>query len=204
MAYLSITKNIMKNLSYIFNGVLAIAVAVLFYLHFKQVNGSTTEVTVNTGSADTSAAGMIAYVNTDSLESQYDLFKTMKKDLEAEGRKMETGMNAKKAAFQKAVGEYQQKAQMMTTQDRAATEQKLAIQQQELEQYAQELGLKAQDKQMAINKKLFETVESELKPYCDKKGIKLVLSYVKGSNILYGSNSIDITSDVIKMLNEKK
>jgi outer membrane protein len=42
-----------------------------------------------------------------------------------------------------------------------------------------------------------------LKTYAKEKGYKMVMTYQKGnSGILYGDASLDITSDVVKKLNE--
>ena len=85
----------MKNLSLIFNVVLSIAVAVLYYLHF---NGSASNAndkkatkpraTVMPKTALKSTP--LVYVNADSLWENFVLVKQMRKELEFEKKKFET------------------------------------------------------------------------------------------------------------------
>jgi hypothetical protein len=71
----------MKNLSLILNGVLVIAVAVLFYLHFSapKAGGDTTNYTADTTLV--SAKGKaIVYLDSDSLLKGYEYSKSMQAD----------------------------------------------------------------------------------------------------------------------------
>jgi outer membrane protein len=68
-----------KNLSIVLNVVLAVAVAVLYVLHFTGTSDSAevAEATESQSPSDLS----IAYVNSDSLLSNYDYFKELEKSL---------------------------------------------------------------------------------------------------------------------------
>jgi len=66
-----------KNLSIVLNVILAVAVAVLYVLHFTGTSGGA-EVSEAAGSQTPSDLS-IAYVNSDSLLSNYDYFKAVEK-----------------------------------------------------------------------------------------------------------------------------
>ena len=191
----------MKNLSLIINAALAIAVAILFYLHFASPASSNTEVTVNTDGA--SVNENIAYVNSDSLLNNFSFYKTLKTSAEAKRAKVEKDLVAKKTAFQQEVGLYQQNAPGMTDLQRQTTEQRLGKKQQDLALYEQkqsELILKEEEK---ATDELYKKISDYLKVYSKEKGLKVVLAFTKGSGILYANDKLDITSDVIKGLNKE-
>ena len=62
----------MKNATLGFNIVLALAVSVLFYLHFSSKKSATAVANINTAVAD--GKFKIAYFEMDSLENHYEYF----------------------------------------------------------------------------------------------------------------------------------
>ncbi len=189
----------MNKLTNIILGLLGVAVIGLYVLHFTANNGTETAMAPASNSTKGSIA---AYVNVDSLEKNYAYFKVIKKELETKTSGMDADMRAKQKRLETKVAAYQQSAATMTDAQRQQTEQQLMMEEQELQKYAQNLGIEAQNQQIALNEKLFDKVAANLKTYCAKKNIAMVFSYTKGSSILYGDTALDITNDVIKLLNE--
>lgn len=191
-----------NNLPYVFNGILAIAVAILYTLHFAPttpVEGSDTaqEPTIITENSE-----HIAYVNFDSLLNNFSYYKKIKADAEAKRGRFEKDITAKKMAFQEEILAYQQTATGMTELQRQSKEQQLGKKQQDLAAYEQkqtELILKSEEK---ITEDLYKKISTYLKEYSKKKGLKVVLAYSKGNGILYANEQLDITKDVLKGLNE--
>lgn len=145
----------------------------------------------------------IVFVNSDSLLNKYDYFKDMSARLETKGKAAQSDLQSKGQAFQREVAEYQKSAGTMTAEQRQATEQRLQRKQQELQAYQQNAGAQVQNETAGEQSKLYEKVADFLKDYAKEKGYKMVMSYQKGnSGILYGDPSLDITSEVVKKLNE--
>jgi len=70
----------MKNISLILNGILIIAVGVLYFLHFSgKKSGSESTVSAPSDLK-------IAYIKSDSVLKHYDYFKEMRTVLEAKGK----------------------------------------------------------------------------------------------------------------------
>jgi len=160
-----------------------------------------------TSTASTPANGVkaeeIVFVNSDSLLTKYDYFKDMSARLEKKGKQAQADLVSKGQAFQREVAEYQKAAATMAADQRQATEQRLQRKQQELQAYQQNAGAQVQNDQAGEQAKLYEKVAEFLKVYAKDKGYKMVMTYQKGnSGILYGDASLDITSDVVKKLNE--
>jgi outer membrane protein len=165
----------------------------------KAAPATTTSTTAATGVK----AEEIVFVNSDSLLTKYDYFKDMSARLEKKGKAAQADLVNKGQAFQREVAEYQKAAATMAADQRQATEQRLQRKQQELQAYQQNAGAQVQNDQAGEQAKLYEKVAEFLKVYAKDKGYKMVMTYQKGnSGILYGDASLDITSDVVKKLNE--
>ena len=145
----------------------------------------------------------IVYVNSDSLLENYTYFKDIRSKMESKSKKAQVDLTAKGNAFQKEVTEYQQNAQTMSADQRAATEQRLARKQQELATFNQNASSALANESAAENEKLYEKVADYLKGYAKKKGYKLVLTYSKSNpTVLFADESLDVTKEVVAGLND--
>ena len=146
----------------------------------------------------------IVYVNSDSLLSKYEYFKVIKAKFEGKSKKAQDDLKSKGAAFQREVAAYQQGANTMSADQRASTEQRLARKQQELQGYQQNAGTALQNEEGIENEKLYNKVAEYLKKHAKLKGYKMVLTYSKSNSaILFADESLDVTKEVIKGLNEE-
>ncbi|TAH02346.1 MAG: OmpH family outer membrane protein [Sphingobacteriales bacterium] len=146
----------------------------------------------------------IVYVNSDSLLNNYTYFKEIKAKFEGKSKKAQDDLKAKGTAFQREVAAYQQGAASLSADQRAATEQRLARKQQELQGYQQNAGAALQNEEGIENEKLYNKVAEYLKKYAKTKGYKMVLTYSKSNSaILFADESLDVTKEVIKGLNEE-
>ncbi|WP_256004229.1 OmpH family outer membrane protein [Pedobacter deserti] len=153
--------------------------------------------------AKTEVSQQIVYVNSDTLLAKYQYFKDMKLKLETKAKAAQGDMAAKGQAFQREVAQYQQQANTMAADQRAATEERLKRKEQELGAYQQNAGQALQREQAAENEKLYDKIADYLKEYARKKGYKMVLTYSKGNSaILFADESLDVTNEVIKGLND--
>ncbi|MBI3482137.1 MAG: OmpH family outer membrane protein, partial [Bacteroidetes bacterium] len=71
----------MKNLSLILNGVLLVAVGVLYFLFFSNKKGNASAITAPSNLK-------IAYIKTDTILKYYDFFKEMKIIYEAKNKRL--------------------------------------------------------------------------------------------------------------------
>ncbi len=170
--------------------------------------------TADTGSktapATTTAAAVpvddkaqIVFVNQDTLLSQYKYVKDMSARLETKGKAAQNDVGARQQAIQREVAEYQRNANTMTADDRASTEKRLQQKGQEFQQYSQNASAQVQNEQMSEQVKLYEKISAFMKDYAKEKGYKMILTFQKGNaNMLYGDPSLDVTTDVVKRLND--
>lgn len=130
----------MKNLSLILNVILFLLVGVLFYLHFTGKKPSTVQPQIIKTDGKTVTVPQIAYVDLDSLQANYGFFKAGKAALETKQKAMEAELNRSISSFQAQYQSLAQKAQTMTEEEGIAAQQKLAAQQQQIEERKQNYG----------------------------------------------------------------
>lgn len=148
-------------------------------------------------------ADQIVYVNIDSLQENYNYFKDLRSKLETKSKNAQGDLTAKGNAFQKEVADYQKSLQTMSADQRAATEQRLARKQQELETYNQNARSALANESAVENEKLYDKISAYIKDYAKKKGYKMVLTYSKGNpTVLFADESLDVTKEVLKGLND--
>lgn len=167
----------------------------------KEQTKSGAPATAANGAA--SSEQKIVFVNSDSLVANYDYFKDIRNKLEVKSKKAQQDLTSKGNAFQREVSEYQQKAKDMSADERASTEQRLARKQQELAAFNQNASSALANESASENEKLYDKVAEYLKTYAKQKGYKMVLTYSKSNpSLLFADESLDVTQDVLKGLNE--
>ncbi|MCC8408880.1 OmpH family outer membrane protein [Mucilaginibacter sp. UR6-1] len=146
----------------------------------------------------------IVYINQDTLLSKYEYVKDMGDRLQKKGKAAQGDVDSRKQAVQREFVEYQKNAATMSADQRAATEQRLQKKAQEIQSYEQNATAAFQNTQGDENDKLFNKVSEFTKKYAKEKGYKMILSYSRmNPTVLYGDESLDVTADVVKRLNEE-
>ena len=217
----------MKNsLQLAINAVLAIAVAVLFYLHFASKPATPTrkpaavvQTTDSTGAVTTAPAeeeeeepataaavadtNKVAYVESGKLLDGYQGMKDARKSFEAKARRWEAQNQTLVRGFQTAVQQYQQKAESMTQEQRAATEQQLQQRQMQVGQEQEKLQRQAQEEEAKMTQQVLERINKQIEKYGKSNGYRLILIAAPSGTIAYGRKDLDITNTVLKHLNDE-
>jgi outer membrane protein len=216
----------MKNsLQLAINAVLAIAVAVLFYLHFASKPATTArkpaavvQATDSAGTATTvpteeeepvtAAAAVadtnkVAYVESGKLLDGYQGMKDARKSFEAKARRWEAQNQTLVRGFQTAVQQYQQKAEGMTQEQRAATEQQLQQRQMQVGQEQEKLQRQAQEEEAKMTQQVLERINKQIEKYGKSNGYRLILIAAPSGTIAYGRKDLDITNTVLRHLNDE-
>ena len=183
------------------NIVMLVGIIILFILHFTDSG--------NKGSASgafaksSKGAISVAFVNNDSILSNYDLVKKMRADLEAKGKRLEGEVAAKQQAFEKDAAYFQEQVKKKAISDQSAQEiyGQLQQNQQSIAQLRDRYTAELQQSEMDMNVALIDSVMNFLKRYNEKYKFDYILGFTKGGNILFANDTLDVTKDVIKELN---
>ncbi len=185
------------------NVVLFVGLIVLYFLVLKPGGNEPTNMALV--QKVSGGAVTVAYVNSDSILVHYDLVKSMRKDLEAKTARLENELKSKQASFEKDAAYFQEQVSKKTISEASAQEiyGQLMGEQQKLyelrEQYSNDLSKQEFD----LNVLLIDSLNNFLERYNQKMHFDYILSYNKGGSILAANDSLDITRDVLKLLNEE-
>lgn len=188
-----------NNLSIGLNVVLLIAVVVLYVLHFSGDSDShdTAESSISTP-VDLS----IAYVNSDTLLKNYHFFKELEKQLIDKRDKLNVEYQNRAEGLQKEITTFQQTSGNMSMNQARAVEEDLRKKQQNLMMYQEQLGQQLMQQEGQMNTELYDKIADYLQGYGSSKNLQIVLTYTKGSGVLYANEGLDITDQILTGLNE--
>jgi outer membrane protein len=187
----------MKKALYITNGILLIAVGVLFYLFFTEKKNKTSVVKSSTWVDTSKAPTRIAYFEWDSIENQ-KFYKELQDELnrkkeEVDRQKMKFGQ-----VYQQRLDSYKKEMSQAeserATQDMRDLEQNLRNQADKLDQDLNDYVLR---KKVEFNDK----IRNFLKDYNQSKGFSYIIANEPGF-IFYRDSAYNITNDVIAGLNQ--
>ena len=155
----------------------------------------------NTKAAPTSMK--IAYVEVDSIMSQYKFCKDYSLILQKKGQNIQSTLASKQQALQAAAANFQQKVQQNAyTRDQAeAIQAGLQKQSADLQGLNQRLSNEFQVETEKYNAALRDSLRHFLNEYNKDKKYSLILSKA-GDNLLYADKAFDITNDVVAGLNK--
>ena len=184
----------MKPNSWIVNGVMALAIIVLFVLHF---NSNSTPVK----SSALAAGGVkVAYFEIDSIQNSYNFFKDVREALQAkdvENAKQLTGL---KNAFAIKYQELQKNGQLLSQAEIGARQQELAQLEKNYTNREQQLASEMQEESFKRLQEVKQKIEAFLVNYNKNKEF----AYIFSSNpdlMYYKDTAYDITADIVKGLN---
>lgn len=189
-----------KNASLIMNVVLAIAVAVLYYLHFNDRQPAAAPMSAKPAEAK---GRTIVYVNVDSLLTKYDFFKDTQKVLESKRFQLENELATKGRNLQNKVAFFQQRAPTMTQEQGRATEASLQKEQQDILAYRERAAQNLAAEEQTKNKQLYDQIYDYLKKVNAQNKYEFVLGYTKGGGILFADPSADQTKAILDGLNKE-
>jgi outer membrane protein len=191
-----------KNFSIILNIILAIAIIVLYVLHFSGPKDENNAPKEPTDSLSLPADIAIAYILEDSLLSNYDYFIELAGGLEKQRQEMENDYTLKAQGLQKEIEGFQRTAGNMTMNQARAVEEDLVRKRQNLMMLQEKMGQDLMKAEADVNNKLYDKVTAYLEDYAKDKGYSIILNMKRGNAVLYGHQGMDITDIVLKGLNE--
>ena len=194
----------MRNINYVINGVLAVAVVILYVMQFsgKKESGVTRTFAP---AEDATALLPIAYVNVDSLLLNYNYSKDLNEIILKKQENSRANITQKARSLESEMQEFQRKIEnnAFLTRERAQQEQqRLLNKQQELQNLDNQLAQELMQEQQKLNEQLRDTIVSQLRAFNQDKGFQVVFSNTVGDNILLAGDTYDITAELLEFLNK--
>ncbi len=148
----------------------------------------------------------IAFVQIDTLTSQYQKCKDLEEEFTKKRANAESTINAKGKSFAAQMQDFNRKYQsnQFTQQQFEAEQARLAKLQQDLEALQTRLSNSLQEEYQKEFQALTDTIQNFTKSYAKEKGYDFILCKSSGiDNVLYANEAYDVTDEVVKALNKR-
>ena len=180
-----------------------VAVATMSAFIMSSCNKQYAKMDEKSPKTETKSEMKIAYIEIDSIMTQYNFCKDYSKILEQKGQNIQKTIAQKGQALQNAAVKFQQdiQANKYTREQAEAVQGNLQKQDNDLQMLQQRLGNEFQTETDKYNKALRDSIQNFLTKYNKDKKYTFILSKV-GDNMLYADKSCDITEEVIAGLNK--
>lgn len=193
----------MKNLSIVLNAILLVLVIILFVM-FNNLKKSMGQEG-NIATAGKNRLLKIAYVNVDSINSNYQLMKDFNGEIQQREAQFQEIYSTKAKKLQDEYQAYMQKKQSgnISQVDDEKAQRDMEAKKNELDgmqQQRDELLKEVQERNYELQKK----IQKFIAEYNKKSGFDYILGYENvGGAVIYGNDSLDITKPIVTQLNQQ-
>jgi outer membrane protein len=190
----------------IFNSILLLLIAVLFYLHFSSqksngASGSGPMVKSSLSGDSVISDFRIAYFDLDSVTNSFSMIKDVKSELSREEERMSSELARLEKGMREKINGYKEQAKSgMTPVQSELANQDVMQMQTTMEDKRAELDQRYRNLYMQRMQDVKSKIEQYLKDYNKSKGYSYIFGYEPGF-IYYRDSMYNITSDLIKGLN---
>ncbi|MEI6455024.1 MAG: OmpH family outer membrane protein [bacterium] len=191
------------NFNTVLSIIILIGIGIFFYFHVSGGCGEEPKGTATVPVAGTNPLSVV-FLNLDSLNVHYDFVKVLRRDLETTGKRLQSEVLAEQASLEKEAADFQRQVAA-----NAITEEKAKVIYEQLMQKQQSLMEKKDrytqlvaEQELNMNLRLLDTVTNFLKRYNTKFNYDFIMGFKKGGEILLPNESLDITNDALKAIND--
>ncbi len=194
----------MKNFNTVAIAILALGLIILYFLHFKgkAPSGKKTSTTAADSIGTVSTMGPIAYFEMDSIEQQYLYIKDVQAKLKTKEQAISGELQGMKNGYMGRVQQLQSKAPTMSQSEGEAAQAEISQMERNLQQKEARMAQDLQEQQFKLMQDINKKIEDHLANYNKNRGFSYIFSRQAGDFIYYKDTVLNITSDLIKGLNE--
>ncbi|HSH52469.1 MAG TPA: OmpH family outer membrane protein [Bacteroidales bacterium] len=199
----------MKKISLWLNIILIIAVAGIYVLYFTNIGegtiADTSETKEKVGGEVIDRSFSIAYVNIDTIISEYHFFVDNRDDLNQKMEESEAELQLKSRSFEREVRDFQEQMNkgLITRTKAQMLQQELAQKEQELYSTRDNIAQQLSEEEQVMLRQGLDRIMKFLEEYNKEHDYRYVLSKTFGSQVLFADKSLNITRDVLNGLNEQ-
>ena len=193
-----------KNIPWI-SILLGIAVIVLYILFFLNLKKNPELAQIPQAVYQKKGGLTIAFVNSDSIKTHYQLVKDLQQNLEAKYASLNKDITSRQSALEGKAGELQKKfdAKQISMDEAQKMDDMLKMEGKKLYDLNQQYSDKMADEEVRLNKVYIDSMNNYLKRFNKKYNFDYILGYSKGSGILFAKDTLDITKYVLEGLNDE-
>jgi outer membrane protein len=150
--------------------------------------------------------GATVWVNTDSLLTHYDWYKTTKAALQAKGEKMEGELAGRMRRFETEYRGASEKAQSggLSQSQMQELQGTMMQKQQALQAYKEEQGRKLMEEEKRLSEQLTKTLRTYLRKFAQERGYTYVMGYSEPGQVLYADPKLEVTAAAVEGINKEE
>lgn len=190
----------LSKISLAINAILLVLVINLYMSKDDTNNEVQEEVTTE---VDSSKPIRLAYLNTDSLDANYLYAIEIVETLQDEMNKKQRRLERKATKLQQEFNQLQQAARSMTPTQMQAAQQRAVQMEQEIQIMQQEYAAEFAEQERKLQIDLTEDLDGFLEDYNKDANYDFIIKKHNGSDIILAGENFDITSEVLKKLNDR-
>jgi outer membrane protein len=145
----------------------------------------------------------IAFVNSDTVSKYYEFAKKIQKTLTTKRSEAEGQIKSKYFAYESLVQEFEKASPIMGDREKMEKAQKIRLLEQEIMQVEQQLSEQVSRQELEITQSYIVKTNDYMQEIGKTLGYDYVMSYRVGGAMLYANERHDITTEIIKLLNER-
>ena len=186
--------------------ILFVLLAVLYFIQFSSSSNTENIPTVekqltiqplNEGGLN------IAFVNSDTVSKYYEFAKKIQKTLTSKRSEAEGQIKSKYFAYESLVQEFEKASPIMGDREKMEKAQKIRLLEQEIMQVEQQLSEQVSRQELELTQSYIVKTNDYMQEIGKTLGYDYVMSYRVGGAMLYANERHDITTEIIKLLNER-
>lgn len=196
----------MKNLPYVINGILAVAIIVLFVLFFTSNKNCSTDAGKLSFENDSTVFLPVAYVNVDSLLLNYNFAKEANENLMKKVNSTENTLAKKRREIENEQAEFQRKVQknVFLTEEKMQQEynriSKLAT---DFQNTAQRMSGELDSEQQQMTMQISDSIRTCIEQYNKTANYQMIFLNNGHDNIIVSKDKYDITNNILTILNSR-
>ena len=145
----------------------------------------------------------IAFVNSDTVSKYYEFAKKIQKTLTTKRSEAEGQIKSKYFAYESLVQEFEKASPIMGDREKMEKAQKIRLLEQEIMQVEQQLSEQVSREELELTQSYIVKTNDYMQEIGKTLGYDYVMSYRVGGAMLYANERHDITTEIIKLLNER-
>ena len=143
----------------------------------------------------------IAYIDVADVMGEYKAMIALETEMTTKQQQLAGELQGSQAAFQAKVQEYYKNAPKMSAAKKQEAEQALQQEGQQLQGQQQQVSQMLEQENQVKSEELIKTIDSIVADYSKSKGFGIVLGTQGNGTVMYGDDALNITSDVVALLN---
>ena len=183
-----------------------VLLAVLYFIQFSSSSNTENIPTVEKELAiqPLNEGGLnIAFVNSDTVSKYYEFAKKIQKTLTTKRSEAEGQIKSKYFAYESLVQEFEKASPIMGDREKMEKAQKIRLLEQEIMQVEQQLSEQVSREELELTQSYIVKTNDYMQEIGKTLGYDYVMSYRVGGAMLYANERHDITTEIIKLLNER-